>query len=236
MLQGSALLGANPLDAEIRRKPRVPAAAPEAGAGRGGAPARAPCADLAQRAPSPTGRSEDWATLAIASERLAASATRATRCLVTLALAPNLERQCRAGARRRRALRRTPARAGRGDAAERARVGCARQSAFCEWPPYWVASGALIGRRAPSRLRGGRRSASSAHRREPLDQRDEHRVAADRRARAAVRRRDDDLAGALGRHAQHPLARARRSAILGGNAGRRARIAGDRRSRRRRDG
>jgi hypothetical protein len=62
--------------------------------------------------------------------------------LVTLALAPDLERQCRAaldvvalyGERLRAPVE---AMLQSAHASERA-----RQSAFCEWPPHWVVSGA----------------------------------------------------------------------------------------------
>jgi len=90
----------------------------------------------------PEGRIEDWATLAIASALAGRERDARNAFLVTLALAPNLERQCRAaidvyaiyGERLRapvEAMLQSANASGR-----------ANGSAFCEWPPHWVVSGA----------------------------------------------------------------------------------------------
>jgi len=140
MLQVRAF-GANPLDAEIagnlaflllRQKPAQPEAARQLALHaltlRGGR--------------RPEGRIEDWATLAIASALSGRERDARNALLVTLALAPDLERQCRAaldvvalyGERLRAPVE---AMLQSAHASERA-----RQSAFCEWPPHWVVSGA----------------------------------------------------------------------------------------------
>ena len=140
MLQVRAF-GANPLDAEIagnlaflllRQKPAQPEAARQLalhaltlrGSGR------------------PEGRIEDWATLAIASALSGRERDARNALLVTLALAPNLDRECKAaldvvalyGERLRAPVE---AMLESAHASERA-----RQSAFCEWPPHWVVGGA----------------------------------------------------------------------------------------------
>jgi hypothetical protein len=141
MLQVRAF-GANPLDAEVagnlaflllRQKPAQAEAARQLALHaltlRGG-----------QR---PEGSIEDWATLAIASALSGRERDARNALLVTLALAPNLERQCKAaldvvalyGERLRAPVE---AMLESAHASERA-----RQSAFCEWPPHWMASGTL---------------------------------------------------------------------------------------------
>jgi len=90
----------------------------------------------------PEGRIEDWATFAIASALAGRERDARNAFLVTLALAPNLERQCKAaldvyaiyGERLRapiEAMLQSANASGR-----------ANGSAFCEWPPHWVVSGA----------------------------------------------------------------------------------------------
>ena len=90
----------------------------------------------------PQGRIEDWATLAIASALAGRERDASNAFLVSLALAPNLERQCKAaldvyalyGERLRapiEAMLQSANASGR-----------ANGSAFCEWPPHWVVSGA----------------------------------------------------------------------------------------------
>jgi len=90
----------------------------------------------------PEGRIEDWATFAIASALAGRERDARNAFLVTLSLAPNLERQCKAaldvyaiyGERLRapiEAMLQSANASGR-----------ANGSAFCEWPPHWVVSGA----------------------------------------------------------------------------------------------
>lgn len=86
----------------------------------------------------PGGRLEDWTTLAIASALAGRESEARDAWIVTLALAPNLERQCRAavdayamyGERLRLPVETMLYRAHQWNPAER--------SAFCEWPPHWV--------------------------------------------------------------------------------------------------
>jgi len=90
----------------------------------------------------PEGRIEDWASFAIASALAGRERDARNAFLVTLALAPNLERHCKAaldvyaiyGERLRvpvEAMLQSANASGR-----------ANGSAFCEWPPHWVMSGA----------------------------------------------------------------------------------------------
>ena len=78
-----------------RRQPRIPAPASAAGTARSGAPARDARAQL-HGARYPEGRIEDWATFAIASALAGRERDSRNAFLVTLALAPNLGRHCRA--------------------------------------------------------------------------------------------------------------------------------------------
>jgi len=139
MLQVRAF-GANPLDAEIagnlaflllRQRPAQPEAARQL----------ALHALTLRGSRHPEGRIEDWATLAIASALSGRERDARNALLVTLALAPNLERQCKAaldvvalyGERLRgpvEAMLQSAQASGR-----------AQQSSFCEWPPHWVVSG-----------------------------------------------------------------------------------------------
>ncbi|MEO8313090.1 MAG: hypothetical protein ABI520_18105, partial [Caldimonas sp.] len=90
----------------------------------------------------PEGRIEDWATLAIASALAGRERDARNAFLVVLALAPNVERQCKAaldvyalyGERLR-----APVEAMLHSANASGR---ASGSSLCEWPPHWVASGA----------------------------------------------------------------------------------------------
>lgn len=90
----------------------------------------------------PQGRIEDWATLAIASALAGRERDAKNAFLVTLSLAPNLERQCKAaldvyaiyGERLR-----APVEAMLHSANASGR---ANGSSSCEWPPRWVVSGA----------------------------------------------------------------------------------------------
>ena len=87
-------------------------------------------------------RIEDWATFAIASALTGHERDARNALLVTLALAPNLERQCKAaldvvalyGERLRAPVEAML------QSAQSSRAG--QQSAFCEYPPHWVVSGA----------------------------------------------------------------------------------------------
>ena len=138
MLQVRAF-GANPLDAEIagnlaflllRQRPAQAEAARQL----------ALHALTLRGARNPGGRIEDWATLAIASALSGRERDARNALLVTLALAPSLDRQCKAaldvyalyGERLR-----GPVEAMLQSAQASAR---ARQSSFCEWPPHWVAT------------------------------------------------------------------------------------------------
>jgi hypothetical protein len=139
MLQVRAF-GANPLDAEIagnlaflllRQKPAQPEAARQLALHA-----------LTLRGPrNPEGRIEDWATFAIASALSGRERDARNALLVTLALAPNLDRHCKAaldvyglyGERLRgpvETMLQTAHASARG-----------RQASFCEWPPHWVVSG-----------------------------------------------------------------------------------------------
>lgn len=89
----------------------------------------------------PGGRIEDWTTLAIASSLSGRERDARNAWFVTLALAPQPERQCRAainayamhGERLRAAVEALLYRAHSSGRAE--------GSALCEWPPYWMATG-----------------------------------------------------------------------------------------------
>ncbi|HEX4234830.1 MAG TPA: hypothetical protein VH041_11025 [Caldimonas sp.] len=140
MLQVRAF-GANPLDAEIaghlaflllRQRPAQAEAARQLALHA-----------LTLRGPvSAEGKIEDWATFAIASALAGRDRDARNALLVTLALAPNLERQCKAaldvyalyGERLR-----APVEAMLQSAHASAR---GQQSSLCEWPPHWVVSGA----------------------------------------------------------------------------------------------
>ena len=91
----------------------------------------------------PGGRIEDWTTLAIASGLSGRDRDARNAWFVTLALAPNLERQCRAainayamyGERLRSPVEAMLYRAHSSGRPE--------QSPFCEWPPHWMATGQM---------------------------------------------------------------------------------------------
>jgi hypothetical protein len=140
MLQVRAF-GANPMDAEVagnlaflllRQRPA------QADAAR----LLALHALTLRGARQPEGRIEDWATLAIASALTGRERDARNALLVTLALAPNLDRQCKAaldvvalyGERLRAPVEAML------QSAQSSRS--AQRSAFCEWPPHWVVSGA----------------------------------------------------------------------------------------------
>ena len=110
---------------------------------------RPPQADMARQmvlyslslhdARNPAGRIEDWATLAIASALSGRERDARNAWLVSLALAPQPERQCRAainayamyGERLRSSVEAMLYRA--------YASGRAEGSALCEWPPHWMA-------------------------------------------------------------------------------------------------
>jgi hypothetical protein len=88
----------------------------------------------------PNGRVEDWTTLAIASALSGRDRDARNAWFVTLALAPSLERQCRAGVN---AYAMYGERLRSPVEAMLYRVhssGRADRSPFCEWPPYWTAT------------------------------------------------------------------------------------------------
>jgi len=139
MLQVRAF-GANPMDAEVagnlaflllRQRPAQAEAARQLALHA-----------LTLRARQADARIEDWATFAIASALTGRERDARNAFLVTLALAPNLERQCKAaldvvalyGERLRAPVEAML------QSAQSSRAG--QQSAFCEWPPHWVVTGA----------------------------------------------------------------------------------------------
>lgn len=129
--------GANPLDPEIagnlafvylRQNP------PQADAAR-----QLALHALMTRSPKhPAGRVEDWTTFAIASALSGRSRDARNAWLVTIAVAPNLERQCKVainayalyGERLRSPVEAMLYRAHSSGRSER--------SAFCEWPAHWM--------------------------------------------------------------------------------------------------
>jgi hypothetical protein len=88
----------------------------------------------------PQSRIRDWTTLAVASALAGRERDARNAFLVTLALSPNVGRQCKAaidayaqwGERLREPVEAMLQRA--------SESGRAARSAFCEWPPHWVAS------------------------------------------------------------------------------------------------
>ncbi|MGL6113054.1 MAG: hypothetical protein ACRC2B_23420, partial [Rubrivivax sp.] len=88
----------------------------------------------------PGGRIEDWTTLAVASALSGRNADARTAWFVTLALAPNLERQCKvavdAYATHGERLS-FPVQAMLHRVRSSSRPG---QSPYCEWPPHWEAT------------------------------------------------------------------------------------------------
>jgi len=92
----------------------------------------------------PTGRIEDWTTLAIASALVGRERDASNALFVTLVLSPNLDRQCRAVS----AAHALHGERLRGPAeAMLARIrtwGRSHESPFCRWPPNWS-----VGMRAP---------------------------------------------------------------------------------------
>lgn len=88
----------------------------------------------------PDGRIEDWNTLAIASALMGRDRDARNAWLVTLALAPNLEQQCKAAVRAY-ATYGEPLRSPVEAMLYRVHSsGRSARSPFCEWPPYWVAT------------------------------------------------------------------------------------------------
>ena len=91
----------------------------------------------------PNGRIEDWTTLAIASALSGRDRDARNAWFVTLALAPSVERQCRAainayamyGERLRSPVEAMLYRVHSSGRADR--------SPLCEWPPYWAANGRM---------------------------------------------------------------------------------------------
>jgi len=91
----------------------------------------------------PTGRIEDWTAFAIASALLGRDRDARNAWFVTLALAPSLDRQCRAainayamyGERMRSPIEAMLYRVNTSGRSER--------STFCEWPAYWRVTGQL---------------------------------------------------------------------------------------------
>jgi len=88
----------------------------------------------------PDGRIEDWNTLAIASALMGRDRDARNAWFVMLALAPDLEQQCKA-AIRAYATYGEPLRSPVEAMLQRVHSsGRAGRSAFCEWPPYWMAN------------------------------------------------------------------------------------------------
>jgi len=136
----SRAFGANPLDADIVGSLAflsLKQGAPQAGLAR----QLALYALSLQDGRHPGGRIEDWTTLAIASALAGRDREARNAWFVSLALAPQPERQCRAavnayalhGERLRAAVEAMLYRAHSSGRAE--------GSVLCEWPPHWVANG-----------------------------------------------------------------------------------------------
>jgi hypothetical protein len=88
----------------------------------------------------PDGRIEDWNTLAIASALMGRDRDARNAWFVMLALAPNLEQQCKA-AIRAYATYGEPLRPAVEAMLYRVHSsGRSARSPFCEWPPYWMAT------------------------------------------------------------------------------------------------
>ena len=88
----------------------------------------------------PDGRIEDWNTLAIASALMGRDRDARNAWFVVLALAPNLEQQCKA-AIRAYAMYGEPLRSPVEAMLYRVHSsGRSARSPFCEWPPYWMAT------------------------------------------------------------------------------------------------
>ena len=88
----------------------------------------------------PDGRIEDWNTLAIASALMGRDRDARNAWFVVLALAPNLEQQCKA-AIRAYATYGEPLRSPVEAMLHRVHSsGRATRSPFCEWPPHWMAT------------------------------------------------------------------------------------------------
>jgi hypothetical protein len=128
--------GANPLDAEVagnlayyylKQRPASPEAARRL----------ALYALTMAGSPYPHGRLEDWTTYAVASALTGRERDARNAFFVTLALSPNLDRQCRAAASAYAAH--GPALRGPTEAMlARIRTwGRSSESAFCRWPPNW---------------------------------------------------------------------------------------------------
>ena len=86
----------------------------------------------------PTGRIEDWTTLAIASALAGRERDARDAWLATLALTPNTERQCRA-ALNAYAIYGERLRAPVEAMLYKVQTSGRERSALCEWPPHWVA-------------------------------------------------------------------------------------------------
>ena len=88
----------------------------------------------------PEGRIEDWNTLAIASALMGRDRDARNAWFVTLAIAPDLERQCRAAINAYAAYG-EPLRSSIEAMLYLAHAsGRSSRSPFCEWPPYWMAT------------------------------------------------------------------------------------------------
>ena len=136
----SRAFGANPLDAEVVGSLAFLAL-------KQGPPRAEAARQLAlyalglQDAQHPGGRIEDWTTLAIASALAGRDRDARNAWFVSLALAPQPERQCRA-ALNAYALHGERLRAPVEAMLFRAHAsGRAEGSALCEWPPHWMATG-----------------------------------------------------------------------------------------------
>jgi hypothetical protein len=89
----------------------------------------------------PYGRMKDWTTFAVASALTGRERDARNAWLVTLALAPSVESQCRA-ALNAYATHGEPVRRSVEDMLARLHsTGRSQRSPSCEWPPHWAASG-----------------------------------------------------------------------------------------------
>ena len=89
----------------------------------------------------PYGRIKDWTTFAVASALTGRERDARNAWLVTLALAPNVESQCRAAANAY-AMHGEPVRRSVEDMLARLHsTGRSQRTPWCEWPPHWAGSG-----------------------------------------------------------------------------------------------
>jgi hypothetical protein len=187
--------GADPLDVETAGNLAFLLLAPAAGASRSGAPAGAARAHPA-RCTLPRRKIEDWATFAIASALAGRERDARNAFLVTLSLAPNLERHARRrstsnaiyGERLRAPIEAMLQSANASGRAKR--IGALRVAASLGGRRALIRAHSSVARTAARANASARQhppeQAPVAHGRQPLDPGDDHRVGADQDARAAT--------------------------------------------------